>query len=321
MAKDGTTLTIGLIYITLIGLVWIFLFARFEYCYPMDGCYNLVYFITTPGLTTLFGALFLVPSFILALIFITTSYSTTTGKVAFGFGVFGWIFGIIGNIDILSYYTNVNYVPTLMLIFFLGLAVFGTIVFVRVWKFDDFARDRVKFIWGIVNLSLMGLVWIFWIGGILWSFPIFIMYNDFFLGVFFYVPAFILNAVFFAQARGITSGKVGFGLGVPGWVLCLIGIIFEIRFPHFYTDVVSIIFYLIITSLIILSGIILFTRVYKAAEYAPAITEPIRQPTTTIPSVSPARMPPGPPCPDCSRATRHIAQYNRYYCDHCQKYI
>ena len=321
MAKDGMTLTIGLIYITLIGLVWTFLYAPFEFCRPIWGCYTRPYFSNPAGIMTLFGALFLVPSFILALIFVTTSYSTTTGKVAFGFGVFGWTFGIIGSIGAFTDYTSMNYVPTLMLIFFLGLIVFGTLVFIRVWKHDDFTRDRIKLIWGIVNLSLMGLVWIFWISWIYWYSPIFMIDNGFFWGgVFFYVPAFILNAVFFAQARGTTSGSVGFGLGVPGWGLCLIGIFWEIRFPYF-TDTVSIIFYLIITSLIILSGIILFTRVYKAGGYAPAITEQIRQPTRTVPSMYPAPMPPGPPCPDCNRATRHIVQYNRYYCDYCKKYI
>lgn len=38
-------------------------------------------------------------------------------------------------------------------------------------------------------------------------------------------------------------------------------------------------------------------------------------------ATSPQAGTPPPPCPQCSRATRFIQQYNRFYCDQCQRYV
>lgn len=59
--------------------------------------------------------------------------------------------------------------------------------------------------------------------------------------------------------------------------------------------------------------------IFHSNQAKPSI--PSAEPTTSQPFLQPSSQEPGPPCPECDKATRFIAQYNRYYCDYCQKYI
>ena len=178
------------------------------------------------------------------------------------------------------------------------------------------AKDTTTVTFGIIYTVCIGLCWI------LLFFPtcyyiycyayvatpggIFSLVGDLLL-----VPSLILYLIFFFSDEGHTSASVGFGLGLPGWILGLIGQVFSfICYEGEGIAMWLLAFYITLTVF----GSLLFSRRHKwEADVSPT------SPTTTRATL-PSTAVPGPPCPNCNRATRYIPQYSRYFCDSCQKY-
>lgn len=143
-------------------------------------------------------------------------------------------------------------------------------------------------------------------------------------GDLFLIPSFILYMVFYCSTEGGTSSAVGFGLGFPGWLFGIIGSLINnnINFwsDTYYTNSVITFFLLIFYILLLIFGSILLAR-RNRWEILAGVS---RVAPTRMPGISPI-VPsigvPGPPCSICNRPTRFITQYNRYYCDSCQKYV
>ncbi|MHA1253185.1 MAG: hypothetical protein ACTSRP_24600 [Candidatus Helarchaeota archaeon] len=192
-------------------------------------------------------------------------------------------------------------------------------------------KDKITIIFGSIYCTFVISIWILlfsvvrlysYYGGYLTIFY-FMTFNGFiiFFGACFLVPSLILNLIFFISESGNTSGKVGFGLGVPGWVFCMIGSITGLFFWDMFSNfgVSTTIFALICSISLIVFGSLLFSRCYSD-EVLATVSKTTRYPS----NVSYARHPPqelGPPCPECNGATRYIYQYNRFYCDNCEKYV
>jgi len=187
---------------------------------------------------------------------------------------------------------------------------------------DTLAKDNTTLTLGIIYSILAGLSWIFLF--LPFRYCTWTCYNIIYLGSpggsittfgnLFLIPSSILYIVFIASDEGSTSASVGFGLGVPGWVLGFIGqIIGFIDDPYliYASPTILLLFFISLTVL----GSILFARRHLWEETLAPITS-----TPTQPTPPPAGVP-GPPCPHCNGATRYIPEYNRYYCDHCQKYV
>jgi hypothetical protein len=195
------------------------------------------------------------------------------------------------------------------------------------------AKDNTTVGIGLIYIVLIILQWVFlylpytWEGIHIYTTRYIVSSSGFlvFIGCWFLVPSFILNTIFFASTESTTPGKVGFGLGIPGWFFSFMGGLdgFSESVGLQPTWLCSFIF----TLGLIVFGSLLMWRVYVAEDTLfPSRTTyatPSATPTTFSPPPGAARsiQPPGPPCPNCDRATRFIPEYNRYYCDSCQKYV
>ncbi|NVM54521.1 MAG: TFIIB-type zinc finger domain-containing protein [Candidatus Helarchaeota archaeon] len=178
------------------------------------------------------------------------------------------------------------------------------------------AKDGATITFGIIYTICVGLCWIFlFLPQLPYYYPyifslggIFTLFANFFL-----IPSLVLYLIFYWSTEGHTSASVGFGLGLPGWVLGLLGQIFEYIFGYggFGISIWLIAFYTTLTVF----GSLLFTRRHKWEEGLTPLSPTTPQPTPLGTET------PNPPCPNCNRATRFIPQYSRYYCDHCQKYL
>jgi len=187
------------------------------------------------------------------------------------------------------------------------------------------AKDGTTIILGIIYCALAGLNWLFiflpscdgWHCG-----PyIFISFGSStftFFGILFLIPSFIMYMIFFCSTEGSTSASVGFGLGIPGWVLVMIGSIFNFLFEYISFVAIMLLSFAIALTIF---GSILFTRRHDWEQPLDASSVSPTGPSTTLPTYSPSPTRPGPPCSKCNRATRFIAEYNRYYCDQCQQYV
>jgi len=147
-----------------------------------------------------------------------------------------------------------------------------------------------------------------------------------FFGVILLIPSFILNAVFIASTKGLTSGKAGFGLGVAGWAILVFGNLAVYLDPgHLIITTYIPLLSTTLTICLIIFGSLLFSRVYKIK---PRTDQDLSSTfTTTSPegaSQSKASSSDdlvGPPCPHCNKATKYTAKYDRYYCPDCKKYL
>ena len=169
-------------------------------------------------------------------------------------------------------------------------------------------RDKLLLIYGIINVCLIAVVWILlfmpgWYAG--FSTPIPSLYfvtpggGINFYGSFFLVPSLILNLVFILSKEGNTSGKVGFGLGVPGWILNLIGSITGILYMFYFTFISPIII-LILDIFLIVSGALLFSRCYSD-EVLATVPNSYMQYSSYNSSYTLQDRQLGPPCPLCNR--------------------
>jgi len=126
MANDNTAIGLGIPYIILIVLTWI-----------NAGVLELYFGTSIPwifthigGIWITVGCLFLIPVFILTIIFISTAEDSSE-KVAFGLALPGWFLIIIGTI-IGLYYETTNFItPALFFIFVLPQIVLGFGLFAR----------------------------------------------------------------------------------------------------------------------------------------------------------------------------------------------
>lgn len=193
------------------------------------------------------------------------------------------------------------------------------------------AKDGATIALGIIYCVLIGLCWV------LLFCPTYIYHPSFQEGIYIHtiggifalignlvlIPSFILYMVFFCSTEGSTSASVGFGLGIPGWALGIFGQILQLlwasEYFHFSNKPITILLLSFYIALVVI-GSILLARRHKWEELG--VNQPIydRAPTMDF-SISSSPTAPGPPCSICSGSTRFIAQYNRYYCDTCQKYV
>ncbi len=150
-------------------------------------------------------------------------------------------------------------------------------------------KDKITVILGIIYCTIASFCVIFLfatIGGAgAYSLGMF--------GIFCLVPSLILFLVFICSMEGGTSAAVGFGLGIPAWAFGLLGHLLNWGYVSFHA---SDVFVVICNIALIFLGSILFSR-------------------RTLWSAPP------PTCPDCNRPVRYIAQYGKYYCDQCKKYM
>jgi len=195
------------------------------------------------------------------------------------------------------------------------------------------AKDGTTVGIGVIYIVLVILQWFFlfmyyeWFGGYSYEGPFMFSFPGLavFFGCCFLIPSFILNTIFFASKESTTTGKVGFGLGIPGWFFCFIGGLSGIT-QGVGTQVTAL-FSFIFTLGLILFGSLLFWRVYKAEGDLYPTTTTYAEPRATPPTFETSSVslrslqPPGPPCPKCDRATRYISEYDRYYCDSCERYV
>ena len=147
-----------------------------------------------------------------------------------------------------------------------------------------------------------------------------------FFGIVLLIPSLILNIVFIASTKGTTSGKTGFGLGVAAWGNLVIGHLATFFNPSHliitpYIPIVS----TTLTICLTIFGTLLFSRVYKSKprpdEELPSSSAFPSPESSSRLSASPSDYLVGPPCPDCNKATKYMAQDDRYYCQDCDKYL
>ncbi|HUX98469.1 MAG TPA: hypothetical protein VMV49_02830 [Candidatus Deferrimicrobium sp.] len=126
MAKDGTTIILGIIYCAIVGLCWIFM------CFPYYSYFLGPYFVSTPGgIFAFLGNLVLIPSFIMYMIFFCSTEGSTSASVGFGLGIAGWVLGMTGQILEMLFGYFSSFLVIEMLIFYISLTVFGSILFAR----------------------------------------------------------------------------------------------------------------------------------------------------------------------------------------------
>jgi hypothetical protein len=187
-------------------------------------------------------------------------------------------------------------------------------------------KDKLTVRYGIISAVLIVVIWVFmFIGGvsrIYYSGDYHYHYLPYIsspgglitiFGVLFLIPSFILDLVFFISDDGNSSGKVGFGLGVPGWIICLIGSIYGLSIGYYHRYISPLIILLCVICLVVFNSL-LFARCYSDE-----ILKTL--PNVHISNYCPATSNLGPPCPLCNRATKYIRRYDRYYCYHCQRYV
>jgi hypothetical protein len=153
MRRNNTIITIGIIYLALYGLCWIFLFSEFYGCQFLEGTHGWfeghLYSDFAP--TMLIGIVALVPIAILYMLFTISDEASpfTTARVGFYLGIPGWallIFSLIVSIMQLpqlldcdnhgAYCISCRIIlsPVIFLIAIIGLIGVGTILFVLTYS-------------------------------------------------------------------------------------------------------------------------------------------------------------------------------------------
>ncbi|MDD1777006.1 MAG: hypothetical protein LUQ65_02480 [Candidatus Helarchaeota archaeon] len=198
------------------------------------------------------------------------------------------------------------------------------------------AKDSVTVVVGIVSLALIIIQWIIQV--LPYEYELLSVYHSstyllnstsgflMFFGVILLIPSFILDAVFIASTKGSTSGKVGFGLGVGGWAIIVLGNVAVYLAPsHLIITTYIPLLSTTLTICLIIFGILLFSRVYKIKprtdQDLPSTFTTTRPEGASQSKASSSDDLVGPPCPDCNKATKYMAKYDRYYCPDCKKYL
>jgi len=121
MAKDDTAIGLGIPYLILVVLSWLTIASRSPTYSHSLWLYRL------PGALFLYiGALFLIPCFILTIIFLATG-NDGVEKVAFGLNLPGFLL-IIGGDIVALYYTIDNFLtPALVLAFVLPQVILASV--------------------------------------------------------------------------------------------------------------------------------------------------------------------------------------------------
>ncbi len=125
MVNDDTAVGLGIPYFILIVITWFTVGSR-SFSYPYTPWLSQI----SGGILILFGSLFLIPVFILTIIFLATGEDSCE-KVAFGLALPGFVLLIIGDITAL-YFTIDNFVtPSLLLAFTLPQVILAFGLFAR----------------------------------------------------------------------------------------------------------------------------------------------------------------------------------------------
>ena len=125
MEQDNTSIGLGIPYLILIFLTWLNAGSFRGYAPFYPWVYD-----SWGGLIALFGVLFLIPVFILTIIFMSTQHSTSE-SVAFGLAIPGWCLILTGSILGL-YYTVSSYItPILFFIFVCPQIILGFGLYAR----------------------------------------------------------------------------------------------------------------------------------------------------------------------------------------------
>ena len=186
------------------------------------------------------------------------------------------------------------------------------------------AKDGTTIAFGIIYCVIIGLCWIFvFLPYQRYSYPYYSYPYFYSLGGMItlaanglLIPSFILYTVFYCSSTGHTSASVGFGLGLAGWVGGFVGQIMNILFTYYSSNIyVYIVLFFIFFTVLTVFGSLMFARRHK---YEESMTGPSLSTRRDAPPPPP---PTGPPCPECNRPTTHIAQYDRFFCYHCRKYV
>ncbi|NVM27274.1 MAG: hypothetical protein HWN65_00420 [Candidatus Helarchaeota archaeon] len=266
MQMDKKTIYV-IIYAVLTALIWVFLFLPFHHCFAGPVCHDSLYLFSRHILNgvTFIGAALILTSLIFLVLYTKTVNNIKTGLIGFGLGVFGWSCTLIGSLEPI---TNPDLIimtgiPWGFVIFSLALIVVGILLLKDMCEHVGLTWDQVKNVWGLINLSLLELVFTLSMIGFFY-YPIYLLdiANPFFvIGTAFFVPTFILNLIFI-MLDGKTSKKVGFYLGITGVSLSYFGVI-SFNIMYGYASTGGLILYLILISLVTLSGIFVFMKVDK----------------------------------------------------------
>ncbi len=155
--KDKVTVTLGITYVVIIAIMWILLFLPYTYDYyqPMSTPY-----ILYAGVIIAIACIFLIPSVIFYLKFVASDSGEFTARAGFYFGVISWIVGIVGHIFLLltdyvivGYYESCIYLPILITACFIVLAMVGTLIFFRRYKWEELLGPTCPICSGTTQLS------------------------------------------------------------------------------------------------------------------------------------------------------------------------
>jgi ribosomal protein L40E len=125
MEQDSAKLGLGIPQLILIFLTWM---NAMSYS---GGTYSYWIYSNWGGLLALIGSLFLIPVFILTIIFISTADSSSSASAAFGLSVPAWLLILIGSIVGLYYSVSSYLIPILFFVFICPQIILGCGLFAR----------------------------------------------------------------------------------------------------------------------------------------------------------------------------------------------
>ncbi len=125
MDEDSTKLGLGIPYLILIFLTWLNAAGH------SGGSYYYWVYSNWGGLLAIIGCLFLIPVFILTIIFISTPDNASSESAAFGLAVPAWLLILIGSMIGLYYTVSSYIVPIFFFIFVCPQIILGCGLFAR----------------------------------------------------------------------------------------------------------------------------------------------------------------------------------------------
>jgi hypothetical protein len=152
----------------------------------------------------------------------------------------------------------------------------------------------------------------------IWYYRLFI-FNPFgylsLFGALLLIPNCILYIVYFSSNKGTVSVKVGFCLGLLGWLFSFAGPIELLGNWRFGYDTMYVLAVVFLCSFFqIICGTYLFGRSAKEGMLN------IKANTSLTSSLLNSSKPPSPPCPACNKETIYLQLYSSFYCPSCRKY-
>lgn len=129
------------------------------------------------------------------------------------------------------------------------------------------AKDRGTIVLGIIYCSIIGICWLLMFSTIYYGNH---LYDLIYLlspggrlatfGNCFLIVSFIFYMIFFCSTEGGRSASVGFGLGMPGWIIGIIGSFINYYSVYYYSSIPIATILLIFYITLIVLGAILFAR-------------------------------------------------------------